>query len=159
MKYNEYNFHLHPKYIYKNKVSRHSSILHKLVVEVVGHNAVGNVTSRAQNLSASCEYLVQAQIRSRLLIADPVRQHIAQQMRMNKKHLQKKKNPICNNSSITFFLWRWHFSIQNSNGVVRMESKSISEIDILGVGMSSIVLLKNGTSSFDISQCRTKKLG
>ena len=24
-------------------------------------------------------------------------------MRMNKKHLQKKKNPICNNSSITFF--------------------------------------------------------
>ena len=58
IKYNEYNFHLHPKYIYKNKVSRHSSILHKLVVEVVGHNAVGNVTSRAQNLSASCEYLV-----------------------------------------------------------------------------------------------------
>ena len=58
MKYKEYNFHLHPKYIYKNKVSRHSSILHKLVVEVVGHNAVGNVTSRAQNLSASCEYLV-----------------------------------------------------------------------------------------------------
>lgn len=52
--------------------SRRSSILHKLVVEVVGHRTEGNVTNPAQDQFASYEYLVWERIRNHLQDVDPM---------------------------------------------------------------------------------------